>query len=171
MAGRIVSFRMEGLRELDQALGELPKATAKNVLVRTLLAAGRPMQQQAQALAPARPAGAPQKTYVKSGAVRVRRPGTLKALVQIGTRLTPRQARAARQDGKDFAEVYVGTRDPIARLDEFGTADAPAHPFLRPAFEANKHQALETIRTVLGGEIEKAVQRLARKAVRLAAKG
>jgi HK97 gp10 family phage protein len=159
-----VSVRIEGLRELDAALAELPKATAKNVLVKVLMEAGTPIKDAAQAAAPTRPADAPTITYkAKGGARRVRRPGTLKALFQIGTRLTPNQARLARKEGKDFAEVYVGTRDPIARLEEYGTAHSPPQPTLRRAWDGNKEAALETVKSRLGELILKAAARLAKK--------
>lgn len=165
------TFHIEGLRELDAALGELPKATARNVCVRILLKAGKPIQEAAQAAAPVRPQDAPEKHFSVGGVEKERRIGTLRALVQIGARLTKRQAREVRKAGKDFAEVYIGTRDPIGRLEEFGTAQAPAQPFLRPAWEGGKMQALDVIAKELGASIEAAAQRLARKAARLAAKG
>jgi len=44
----------------------------------------------------------------------------------------------------------------------------PARPFLRPAFEANKHRALEIIKTELRGQVEKVARRAqARSASRL----
>jgi HK97 gp10 family phage protein len=46
---------------------------------------------------------------------------------------------------------------------EFGTEKMPARPFLRPAFEARKEEALRVFQTALG----KAIKRAARKAARL----
>lgn len=173
--------KIEGLRELEQALAELPKATAKATLRRVLKKAADPIYRDAKARAPSRPADADPKYYggkvqdVGGKRVRVggklRRPGTDEALVQSGTKLTRNQARTARKEGKDFAEHYVGSRDPIARLIEFGTSEMPAHPVFRPAWEANKGKALEIIGDELGDEIEKSRKRLAAKAARLAAKG
>jgi bacteriophage HK97-gp10 putative tail-component len=48
----IKTFKIEGLKELDDALGELKKATAANVMRRTLIEAGEPTVRAAKALAP-----------------------------------------------------------------------------------------------------------------------
>lgn len=159
-----VKVSLEGLSDLTAALQALPTATQRNVVTRVLLEAAAPIQEAAQQLAPSRPASAPDEYYHVNGAKRLRRPGTLKVLVQEGTKLTRNQARLVRNAGKHFVEVYVGTRDPIGRLQEFGTAHSPPDPFLRPAWEENKLAALETIKRRLGEEIHKAADRLARKA-------
>lgn len=155
------------LEGVAAALGQIKsRATARNVCIRVLTKAGRPIQQRAQADAPARPADAP-PVYYRRGGVRVlRRPGTDKALVQIGTQLTPRQAAQARKAGKGFAVVYIGTRDPVARLIHNGTSKTPADPFLLLAWEGGKEQAFETVATEIWGEIAKAAAREARKAAR-----
>lgn len=157
------TVKVEGLKDLDAALGELPKSTAKATLRRVLMKAGAPIQEMAERLAPVRAEGGGEHTYKVNGETRVRRRGTTRALVQIGTRLTRRQASAARKAGKMFQEVYIGTRDRIARLVEYGTHEARAHPFLRPAWEAHKAEALHIISEELGAEIEKSAARLARK--------
>jgi len=54
---------------------------------------------------------------------------------------------------------------------EFGTVDTPPHPYMRPAWDSGAEPALEYIKAELGNEIERAAQRLARKAARLAARG
>ena len=43
-----ITVSVSGLKELDQALGELPKATARNVLKRTLNKAAVPMVEEAK---------------------------------------------------------------------------------------------------------------------------
>jgi hypothetical protein len=42
-----VATKLEGFKELDRALGKLPKATAKNVLRRTLIKAAKPIDDDA----------------------------------------------------------------------------------------------------------------------------
>lgn len=171
------TVKVEGLRELEAALSQLPKAVAKATLVRVLKKAAEPIREAAERAAPVRDPGAPDKYYggakVGKGHTRpegqrgkLRRTGTDKALWQAGTRLTRRQAGNARKEGKDFAEYYVGSRDPIARLLEYGTANAAPHPMIRPAWASNKDRALETIKEELGGEIAKSAQRLAKRAAK-----
>lgn len=143
---------MEGLRELEAALAELPKATAKATLRRTLKKAAQPIADGAQGIAP-------------------KLTGQLQRSIIIGTRLTRRQAREARREGKHFAEIHVGTADPAGVPQEFGTFKENAQPFMRPSWDGNKDEALRIIGKELGNEIEKSAARLSRKAARLAAKG
>lgn len=147
-------FKIEGLAELDEALKELPKATARNVLKRVLLESAVPISRDARAAAPDDPA--------TSGF-------DLHTSVVEGTRLSRRQKRANKQESD--VEVYVGAGPlPQAHLQEFGSARHSAQPFLRPAWDANVGPVLDTIADKIRDEIEKARKRLARKAEREAAK-
>ena len=79
----------------------------------------------------------------------------------------------SKADAKNYVEVHVGVagkKQSLARgfFQEFGTVEHAAQPFMRPAWEGNKDAALEIIKRDLGGEIEKAAARLARKAAKLA---
>jgi HK97 gp10 family phage protein len=142
-----VAVKMEGWAELDRALGQLPKATARNTLRRVLRKAAAPVRDEMESRAP-----------VQSG--------TLKGSILVGTRLTRTQARDARKEGKAFAEVHVGTADPAGVTQEFGTFRHPPQPFGVPAWEATKDKALEIIGSELGTEIEKAAARYAKKLAR-----
>lgn len=163
--------KIEGLKDLEAALAELPKATGKSVLRRVLAKAALPILDAAKSRAIRRPDDAKPVYYGRKGAKKLRRPGTDEVLIQAGTRLTKNQARQARKEGKNYSEYYVGSRDPIARLIEYGTSDTPAHPIFRPAWEGGKDDALKIISEELGGEIEKAAVRVAKKAAKLAAAG
>jgi HK97 gp10 family phage protein len=135
---------MSGFKELDAALAELPKATARNALKRSLKPAADIVQNAAQA-------NAPEET------------GVLERSVIIGTKLTKRQSRDVRRDGKSFSEIYIGTALGRGMFTEFGTfKDRPQMWFTR-AWDATKSEALTIISKSLGTEIEKAAARLARK--------
>lgn len=150
MASNREWMKVEGLKELDEALTELPKATARNVLKRTLMRAGEPIRAAAEMLAP----------VLK---------GTLKISIAVGTKLSARQKKLHQKQSD--VEVFVGAGPlPQAHLQEFGNANQPPQRFLTPAWEANKMNALEIVKSDLALEIEKARERLARKAARLAAK-
>jgi HK97 gp10 family phage protein len=148
--------KVEGLRELDKALGELPKATARNVLKRVGIKALAPVASDASALAPVDT-------------------GNLKRSVAVGTKLTKRQQsihrRAVRND-KSFAEVFagVGKSLPQGHLREFGGDNAAPAPFMRPAWDKNRMGVLESIKKDLWAEISNAAARLSRKRARAAAK-
>lgn len=144
------TFKIEGLAELDKALTELPKATARNVLLRVLKAQGQPIKDTGEALAP-------------------KLTGGLKQSYAVSTKLSRRQRGLNRKESD--VEVYIGP-GPAAKSvqTEFGNAHQPAQPHLRPAFDGNVMKVLAGITTELADQIEKARQRLAKKAERLAAK-
>jgi HK97 gp10 family phage protein len=143
-----LTFKMEGLKELDRLLGELPKATGKNVLKRTLTRAAEPIRSMAERLAP-------------------KATGRLKRGIVVSSTLSKRQR--SQHQKKALVEVYVGA-EPLAQstLQEFGTHNQPPQPFLRPAWDANKEAALEIIKGGLAQEIDRAVKRLAKKAAKKA---
>lgn len=135
---------VEGLRELERALAELPKATGKAVLRRVAKAALEPVDKDWRARAP-----------VKEG--------HLNTSGGVGTKLTRRQAKLARKETKSSIEMYAGPNDPAAIQDEFGNVHQAAQPFLRPAWDANKAGVLDHVAGELGNEIERAATRLAKK--------
>jgi HK97 gp10 family phage protein len=140
-----VTAKLEGFAALDKALGQLPKATAKNVLRRTLNKAAKPIDDDASAAAP----------FLTGG---------LQRSVITGSRLTRSQARFSRlQTSNYYAEIHVGTSQSKGMFQEFGTFKDSPQPWFRPAWEANKEAALTIIKVELGGEIEKAAKRYAKK--------
>lgn len=166
------SVKVDGLLDLDQALAamadDLGKRSAKGAARRALTAAAQPIYRDMVA-------GAPEH---------------IKESVDIGDRLTPRQARQARFGGLDrsLLALFVGVnyahglRGRTAHLFEFGSAQRrqtstgrdtgriTAVPFVRPAWDGNKMAALEILRSRLWIEIQKTTERARRKAERAAAK-
>lgn len=147
-----MAVRLEGFRELDAALAELPKATQRNVLRRVLRNAAKPTLAAMEARAP-------------------RDTGWTAGSLAISNTLNPANRREQKREGKAFAEVYVGsTRGSAAAFQEFGTeygtSIRPPRPYLRPAWEDTNGEALSIIQSQLGAEIEKARARRARKAAR-----
>ena len=136
------TVRVEGLRELDRALGQLPKSTARAALQRTLKKAAQPL-----------------KAAMKAKAPKLTR--ALEESIVDGTKLTRRQARMVKKDGKAFATRHVGSADPSAIPQEFGTFKESAQPFARPAWAETQDEVLAIIGRDLGQEITKAAQRLA----------
>lgn len=167
MPGR-VTVKIDGLAETNRNLLALGPRAGKAVLRRVLKKAAEPIYQAAKARAPVR--SEDREIYFgPKGNRKLRLPGTTRALVLSSNKLTQRQARTARKEGKDSAEHYVGSRDRVARLIEFGTVEAPAQPFLRPAWDQNKDEALRIIIRELDEEIVKTAGRQARRAARAAA--
>lgn len=152
----MTKVRIDGLREVDAALKDLPKSVGKNVLRRVLRKIAAPIAAEMKSAAP-----------VDQGALR--------DSIGVGGKLTRRQQGLHRRmfrDDRASVEMFVGAGGlPQAHLREFGVAGTPAHPFARPAWDGNKDTALSTIKSDLWSEIEKAAKRAARKVARLAAKG
>jgi HK97 gp10 family phage protein len=64
-------------------------------------------------------------------------------------------------------EVFAGaTRVDQSIFAEFGTIDQAPQPFMRPAWEAGKRQALEDVKTGLADEIAKTAERARKRAAR-----
>jgi len=165
----MVTKPVEGLSDLDKALGELPKTTAANVLRRTGLKALEIFVEVVKDVAPidTNAANTPE-----------RKPGEYRDSWHAGTKLNKNQAKTARREGKSFAEVYAGTNDPLGVPLEYGTKPrvnrksgksygaVRPQPHARPAWDATHDLVLKAIQTELGGEITKAATRLAKKAAR-----
>lgn len=149
------TFKIEGLRELERSLQELPKATGKNVLRRTLLKIGRPIAEAMRVRAPDDPA--------TSG-------NDLKGSINVTTRLSRRQRALHKKMFKSdraSVEAFVGTGViPHAHMQEFGTVHHGPQPFARPAWDAEKTRALESVKKELANEIMKSANRLARRRAR-----
>lgn len=152
-----VKMHLEGADELIAALRALPDALTKKVVQDALMKAAEPIAADAKARAP-------------------RKTGKLAKKIGVGTRLTKQQRRGRAMQG--MAEAFVGTSARHGVLEEFGsgprrqkktgrfTGQAPAKPFLRPAWEAGKNASLDAIGEALWVEIEKAAAHLGRKAAK-----
>src|SRR5690625_496606 len=141
-----MKMRIEGLRQVDQALKELPRATSKNVVRRVLRKRAEPIAMLAARLAPVDDAD-------------------LANSMEVNTRLARRQRS---KTPADRVEVFAGSSSSLAHLPEFGTRPHAPQPFMQPAFEQMKYKVLEGIQKDLLDEIEKAKARQARKAARIA---
>lgn len=141
-------IKISGLKELDAALGELPKATAKAVLRRVLVNAGEPIAQAMRA-------GAPRdKQYLAES-------------IGVSTVLNPSQKAQQKKDSSPaFQEMYVGTNNPAGMQQEFGNVAQGPQPFARPAWDGKKRETLDFIANSLWHEIQKSAKRLARKAAK-----
>jgi HK97 gp10 family phage protein len=145
-----------GAKQLDNALKQLPKATAKNVLRRSLMKSVKPTEEAAIALA-------------KRGET-----GNLQESVEVSTKLKKSQQGGRVKAGA--VEVFVGAsttggkKGHHAHLIEFGWFHAisglfiPPQPFMRPAWESTKNIVLGTFADEVWSSLAKAARTLARKA-------
>lgn len=84
-----IKFKIDGLKEIQVALRQLPDATAKNVMRRILRKRAKPIADRAKSLAPVDD-------------------GELKDSIAVSTKLNKRQRSRHRKPDKDDVEVFVG---------------------------------------------------------------
>ncbi len=143
------TVKIDGLKELERALSNLPKATGKATLRKVLKEAGEPLAQSMRSLAP-------KDEY------------HLSESIDVGTRLTRRQRslHKAQGGGQDFSEAFVGANNPAGVQQEFGNENHTAQPFARPAWDSQKNNVLHIITHRLWTAIEEAAARVAKKAAK-----
>ena len=173
-----VTVKVEGLKELDAALGELSKGAARGVLRRVLIKAAQPMADKAEQLAPDDPDGpaADLKQSIRISAKLKNKTGNAEFHAAMKAGLGKAAAVDAMRDarrasGEDsFAIIYVGPEagrnSNVGALQEFGPKHHPAHPFMRPAWDQHKEDALKIISSELGDEIAKSAARAKKRAAR-----
>lgn len=149
------TVRVEGLREIDAALGELGKATGRNVMRRVAIKRLEPMADVARRLAPVDDAD-------------------LRDSIAVSTQLKG-YAKRLNKRSKSEVEAHMGPAGtksakapPQGSLQEFGTLNHGPQPFMRPAWDGGKDALLDGIKDDFWTEIAKAAQRQAKKAARLA---
>lgn len=179
---RPVTVTIDGLKELDKALGELTKATARNVVKRVLVKAGEPIAAAAAQYAPKDTLELSESIVVSSKIQNdIGRAEYAEAMRQgLGKDAAVKAMRGARRAAKgkgSFGVVLVGPtqaktkKNAIKRIvQEFGSVNQPGRPYMRPAWDQNKDKALDIIASELSGEIQKAAARAAARAARKAAK-
>lgn len=160
-------FEIEGAKELEKALMELPKAMSKAVLRNAAKRALKPVAARASELAPVGPVDSknPKKSH-----------GHYKTSFIVNTQIKRGQRSGLKDRGA--IEVYVGSTDPKAHLVEWGTqqrvqkttgrktGSSPPRPALRPAWDEKKQEVFEIFQREIWKELAKAAQRLAKKAIK-----
>jgi len=159
MAQPAFNFELVGLKELMDAMDELPTMSMKKGVVRNALKkAALPVKEAAQANAQSLPM----------------RAAKLAESIKVGTSV--KKSQRGRVD-RSRVTVYVGSSHPLAHLFEFGTAERftksgaargyiPPMPFLRQAWDSNKKIALSRLKEELWRALEKSAKLLNKKAQR-----
>ena len=152
--------RVEGLDELAKALKELPKRLARNGLRASVYAGAKVIRDEARLKAPVatRQLGPNQQP-----------PGTLKRSIIM--KQIPEQSDAQKQvffvavrHGKKYRNQgkkgNLSQDAYYAHFVEFGTVRMSPQPFMRPAFEGKKNEAVDAIKDKLAERIEANAQDL-----------
>lgn len=146
-----IEVKIEGMKEVENALNQLPKAAGKSALRTALRKAAKPIAPAAKAYAPVRS-------------------GKLKDSIKIMT--TVKKSQQGEVKDPKLPHVFVGSTAPHAHLVEFGHAivrngeivgQASPHAFLRPAWDENKNTVLENFKKIIWTELVRQARRLAKK--------
>lgn len=149
-----MKVELAGFKALDNALSELPKATAKNILRRVAKGALEPMADAAAAKAPDRT-------------------GRLAFSISVSEKRTRRVKRDLKWDTRTGIAMAMGPASGFgaalsyAAFDEFGTIDTPAFGFMRNAWDGGAETTLDYVKAHLGAEIEKSARKLAVKRAKI----
>ena len=152
----MTTVHIRGAREMEAVLRKLPDYIAKKVLNAALRDAAKPILDEARNLAPVgeESKGRMRLRTSKRGKTTVSNYGKLKLSLKIITvpaAMTVHSATVAVTVGKAFWGMFV----------EFGTRFMSPKPFMRPAFESRKMEALDRLGKSLGEQIEKAAAKFA----------
>lgn len=167
------TFKIEGLSDLDEALKDFTRATGGNILKRAVGTAGAFLAERAIEAAPKDTGKL--KDEIKVSKPKIINPGTAafaEAMKETGDRaIAAAAARAANRAAGGSGRSAVTHVGPTKRagqgvLQEFGTAHHAAQPFMRPTWDAYGAESANVMKDALAEEIEKAIQRAAKKAAR-----
>lgn len=151
---KVETVRIEGLAELDRALRELPQRIANRGLRTSVYAGAKVIRDEARERAP---------EAAQALGPRQQPPGTLKRSVIM------KHIRELSGGGRQTFYVLVrhgkkyrnqGKRGKLSQdawywhFVEFGTRKMSARPFMRPALEARRREAVDAIKERLAQRIE-----------------
>lgn len=146
------SFKVEGLRELGNAMRELGQREAVKI-------AGAMTNAGAQVVKKAAVLNIEKSPSIDEGDLRDA--VIVKKLGRSESNLTSQHIVTVRGRGKETKKgLQFGA--PHAHFIEFGTVEMPAEPFLRPAFDQNIQKAVGEMKAKGQGRIEAAAKKLAR---------
>jgi HK97 gp10 family phage protein len=154
------SVQVQGLDQLAKALRELPQRVARNGLRAAVYAGAKVIRDEAKLQAPVATgdlgANQPPRGTLKRSVIMKQIPELSGAQKQTFF-VTVRHGKKYRKQGK---KGNLSQDAWYWRFVEFGTVKMSARPFLRPAFDMKKHEAVTAIKTRLAQRIAQAAQEL-----------
>lgn len=134
-------FKIEGLKEVDRVLADVPQSTGKRAMRKALIFAGQPTAREARRNARVRNAD-------------------LQESIDVSSTARPRPKPIFRSD----VEVYIGPGQLVQALtEEFGTPDQAPENNLREAWDKTRDRVLERAGVGIFDEVELVVQRRAKR--------
>lgn len=168
---------LSGFKELEKALAELKdKATSRRVADRALRRGAEPIRDRAKELAPDDPSNGEGKYLVE--AIKIGRAAgaqqklgnsgnVVSTFVGIDGSVKPAQPSTKRLTKKGTGKPGGGVAA-YSIFMEMGTESHAAQPYMRPAYEEKKEEAVKGMADILREEIITTQARAARKAARSA---
>lgn len=156
----MMSVKIDGLKELQEALNQLPLKIQGKPLRSAVGAAAKVVMDEAKRRVP-QDSGQLKKAIYRGRSRSMS--GTGKETYVVAVRkgkakyANTRKNRRFNRVGKTYQTRGLAY---YWRFLEFGTAKMPARPFLRPAFEATKEQAARVLKQKLAETIEITAQRM-----------
>jgi len=156
-------MQLTGFKELAVALRELPERVARNGLRAAVNAGSTVIKKEVISKAPEDTGALKDNIYQKqvreqSGPMRQTfYVGVRKGVAKYANTAANRRAGKAGKVYKDAGTTFYW------RFLEFGTSKLAAHPFVRPAFESKKEDAVIAIGEKLDERIQKHARDLAKK--------
>lgn len=144
----VVTVHIDGLRELGERLRKLSKEVAGKAAYSSMLAGANVIKKRAVRKIESSPSvrtGSLRDAVIVKRIPKSQSSATAEYIVTVRHGLTRRQ----KQKGKQRAA-------PHAIFVEYGTVNMPAEPFLRPAFDEGKTDAVDAIVSKLDKAITKA---------------
>jgi hypothetical protein len=151
---KTTNFEMRGFKDLYKLIDHLPEVAKKKELEPLLVLSLEPMRDTAIYLAPDDPGTAP--------------PYDLKSSIIVSTKQRSGPARRDRALGRFDARAYMGPNKygyPQAMMQEFGTIDHVATPYMRPAYDADKQKAVDIISAGFAARVEMIAKKYGSKRV------
>lgn len=160
----MITVQITGLKELQNALEQLPKEIQGRPLRSAVSAAAKVIVDDVKSRVPVGETG-----NLKTAVYRYRsrrNSATGRETFFVGIRQGKAQYKDTaynRRKGRVGKNYKTAGEAYYWRFLEFGTAKMQAKPFLRPAFEANKSRAVEVMKDRLGKSIQTQAKKLAKK--------
>lgn len=149
-----INVEVKGLDELEKKLVGLGLAVAQKQLKGALMRAAKPFADEIKQTAPESDYARLVKSKKTGEQVEIR-PGFYKSRVRRRSKIR-KKTRQRGFSGSEAVRVRVGVfRVRYAGHLEFGTANMPAHPVIRPAFERRRFDALAEFKKDLEKRIER----------------
>ena len=139
------TVKIEGLRELQAAMRDLPRKLQRQTVQRALREAAKPIHADARSRVPVQTGAVRRQIAIQRSRKFTGRDGVFGVVVRV-------RAMNKRMRAKGHTDPFYW------KFLEFGTSKMPAQPFMRPAFEGNKQRAIEIIKLALARGIERAAR-------------